>query len=80
MHGMKKKYRAPAVLCYKTYRKYISARHRRRREDIIKMDLEERGWKGVAWIHLAVDRDHCCGLVGPVGDVRVPQIPDKNLR
>jgi hypothetical protein len=79
MHGIKNKYIAPAVFCYKTYRKYTSARHRRRWEDIIKMDLEERGWEGVDWIHLDVDRDHCWGLVGAVGDVRVLQIPGKIL-
>jgi hypothetical protein len=43
MHGIKKKYIAPEIFCHKTYRKYTSARHRRRWEDIIKMDLEERG-------------------------------------
>jgi len=43
------------------------------------MDLQERGWEGVDWIQLDVDRDYCWGLLGPVGEVRVPQIPGKIL-
>jgi hypothetical protein len=33
-------------------------RPRCRWEDGIKMDIEEIGWGGVEWIHLAQDRDH----------------------
>ena len=67
---------APAVFCYK---KYTTARYRRRWENIIKMDLEERRWEGVDWIQLDVDRDYRWGLLGAVGEVRVPQIPGKIL-
>jgi hypothetical protein len=31
-------------------------RPRRRYEDNIRMDLRERGWEGVDWVHLAWDK------------------------
>jgi hypothetical protein len=46
-------------------------RPRRRWEDGIKMDLEEIGWGGVEWIHLAQDRDRWRALVNAVMNLRV---------
>jgi hypothetical protein len=38
-------------------RKRPLARHRRRWEDNIKMDVKEIGWEGVDWIHVVQDTD-----------------------
>jgi hypothetical protein len=38
-------------------------RPRRKWVDNIKMDLEERGWGGMAWIDLAQDRDQWRALL-----------------
>jgi hypothetical protein len=46
-------------------------RPRRRWEDGIRMDLEEIGWRGVEWIHLAQDRDRWRALVNAVMNLRV---------
>jgi hypothetical protein len=46
-------------------------RQRRRWEDGIRMDLEEIGWGGVEWIHLAEDRDRWRALVNAVMNLRV---------
>jgi hypothetical protein len=40
-------------------------RPRRRWEDNIKMDLRERGWSGIDWIHLAQDRNQWKALRVP---------------
>jgi hypothetical protein len=37
----------------------------------IKMDLRERRWDGVNWIHLAQDRDQWRALVNMVMNLRV---------
>jgi hypothetical protein len=47
-------------------------RPRRRREDNIKMDLQEVGWDGVAWIDMTQDRDRWRALVSAVMNLRVP--------
>jgi hypothetical protein len=47
------------------------ARPRRRWEDGIRMDLEEIGWGGVEWIHLAQDRNRWRALVNAVMNLRV---------
>jgi hypothetical protein len=47
-------------------------RPRRRWEDNIKMDLQEVGWGGIAWIDLAQDRDRWRALVIAVINLRVP--------
>jgi hypothetical protein len=44
----------------------------RRRWDNIKMDLQEVGWNGVAWIDVAQDRDRWRALVNAVMNHRVP--------
>jgi hypothetical protein len=46
-------------------------RPRRRWEDGIRMDLEEIGWGGVEWIHMAQDRDWWRALVNAVMNLRV---------
>jgi hypothetical protein len=46
-------------------------RPRSRWEDNIKMDLEEVGWEGVDWIHLAQDRDQWRDLVITVMNLRL---------
>jgi hypothetical protein len=47
-------------------------RPRRRWEDNIKMNLKERGFGDVDWIHLAQDRDRWRALVNTVMNLRVP--------
>jgi hypothetical protein len=46
-------------------------RPRRRWENVFRMDLEERGWGGVEWIHLAQDRDRWRTLVNAVMNLRI---------
>jgi len=47
-------------------------RPRRRREDNIKMDLQEVGFGGMAWIELAQDRDRWRTLANVAMNLRVP--------
>jgi hypothetical protein len=55
-------------------------RPRRRWEDNIKIDLRERGWGCMEWIHLAQDKDQWMSLVNTVMNFRVPQNVGKFLR
>jgi hypothetical protein len=46
-------------------------RPRHRREDGIRMDLKEIGWRSVDWIQLAQDRDRWRDLVNTLMNLRV---------
>ena len=60
------------VLVGKPEGKRPLGRPRRRREDYIKMDLQEVGGGRGDWMELAQDRNRWRGLVGTVRDLRVP--------
>jgi hypothetical protein len=47
-------------------------RPRRRREDNIKMDLQEVGWQSMDWIDMGQDRDRWRAVVSAVMNLRVP--------
>jgi hypothetical protein len=46
--------------------------HRRRWENIIKIDLNEIEWEGVDWIHVAVDGDKRWDVLNAAMKRRVP--------
>ena len=60
------------VLVGKPEGKRPLVRLRSRREDNIKMDLQELGCEGMDWIDLAQDRDKWRGLVNAVMNTQVP--------
>jgi hypothetical protein len=60
------------MLAGKLERKRPLRRHRRRRENNIKMDLREIGWGVMDWIHLAQDRDQWWAVVNTVMNLPVP--------
>ena len=60
------------VLVGKPEGKRPLGRPRRRREDNIKMDLQEMGYKCIDWIDVAQDRDRWRALVNAVMNRRVP--------
>jgi hypothetical protein len=41
-------------------------------DDDIRMDLEERGWKGMDWINLAQDRDKSWAVMKEAMNLQVP--------
>jgi hypothetical protein len=51
--------------------KEITWKTRRRRDDDIKMDLQEEEWEDLDWIELAQDRDRWRALVNAVMNLRV---------
>ena len=61
------------VLVGKPEGKRPLGRPRRRREDNIKMDLEEVGGSCGDWMELAQDRGRWRALVGTVRNLRVPK-------
>jgi hypothetical protein len=56
----------------KSGRNSLQQKPRVRWEDNIKMDLNDIGWDGVDWIHMAQDRDQWRALVNMVMKLRVP--------
>jgi hypothetical protein len=61
------------ILVGKPKGKTPRGRHRHMREDNIKMDVRETGWKCVDWIYLSQDSDHWRTLVNTVLKLQVPE-------
>jgi hypothetical protein len=68
-HGRDEKYN---ILVGKTERERLLGKSRRRWKNV-RMDPKERSWVGVAWIHLAQDRDQWRAVVNMVMNLRVPE-------
>jgi hypothetical protein len=47
-------------------------RHRHRWEDNIRMDLRQKGWEDVDWIHLVHDMEQWWALLNTVMEFRIP--------
>ena len=61
-----------SVLMGKHEEKRLTGRPRHRREDNIKMDLQEMGCGGMDWINLAQNRDRWQALVNALMKFQVP--------
>jgi hypothetical protein len=55
-------------VCY--FNSVLESQHKHAREDNIKVDLKEVGWKVMGWIELAPDRDMWQALVNAVMNLR----------
>jgi hypothetical protein len=71
-HVARKKINAYRLLVGKPEGKGQLGRPRRRWVDNIKINLFEKGWGGVDWIGLALDRDKWRALVNAVMNLRLP--------
>jgi len=60
------------VLVGRREEKRLLGKSRRRREDSIKMELQELGFGGMGWIDLAQDRGRCRAIANAVMNLRVP--------
>ena len=60
------------VLVGRPERKKVLGRPRRKREDNIKMGIQEMGWGNMDWIDMAQDRDKWGAVVNAVMNLRVP--------
>jgi hypothetical protein len=67
-HGKDEKYN---ILVGKPEWKRPLGSPRHRWIDNIRMDLREKGWEGVDWIHLAQDRDQWRDVMNTVMNLRV---------
>jgi hypothetical protein len=67
-----KKRNAYKILIGKPEKKRSLERTRLRCGNSIKMDLRERGWEGVDWIHLDQNRDLWRAVVNTVMNLGVP--------
>jgi hypothetical protein len=59
------------ILVGKPEGKRLLGRLRHRWEDNIRINLRERGWEGVDWIHLAQDRDQWQALVNTIMNIQI---------
>jgi hypothetical protein len=69
---MGKKTFAYRILVEKSEGKCSLGRPRRRREDNVKINLRETGWRGMDWIDLAQDRNQWRVLANTLMNIRVP--------
>ena len=60
------------VLVGRPERKKALGRPRRKRENNIKMGIQEMGWGNMDWIAMAQDRDKWGAVVNAVMNLRVP--------
>ena len=60
------------VLVGRPERKKALGRPRRKRENNIKMGIQEMGWGNMDWIAMAQDRDRWGAVVNAVMNLRVP--------
>jgi hypothetical protein len=69
---MGEKWNAHRILVGKAEGKRSLGRPRSRWDDVVKIDLREIGWDGMAWIDLAQDRNQWRALVNTILNFRVP--------
>jgi hypothetical protein len=64
--------RRGTVLVGKPKGRRLLVRPRHRWKNNIKVDLQEVGWRGMDWIHLAQNRDRWQDIVNTVMNLQVP--------